>query len=111
MTKRPTGSPHVTPVWFVYDRPSATWWISTGEESVKVRNIRQQPDVSLALEDGRSPVVAEGIARIRNQPFPAEIIEAFERKYDGWDITIPYRPGSTRVLIEVATRRWLFGAT
>ncbi|WP_306370065.1 pyridoxamine 5'-phosphate oxidase family protein [Nocardiopsis sp. CC223A] len=106
-TARSGGAPHVTPVWFVFDRPKATWWISTGAGSVKVRNIAQRPEVSLALEDGRSPVVAEGTALIHREGFPATVIEAFARKYDGWDITVPHSPGDVRVLVEVTTRRWL----
>lgn len=70
-TTRPSGTPHLVPVWFVHDTTSATWWISTGARSVKVRNMTRQPEVSLALEDGTSPVVAEGTARIHPPPFPS----------------------------------------
>ncbi|WP_374955413.1 pyridoxamine 5'-phosphate oxidase family protein [Streptomyces sp. Ru72] len=57
-TVRPDGSAHVTPVWFVYQ--NSRWWIGLVHGSVKVRNIGKEPRVSLALEDGRFPVVAEG---------------------------------------------------
>jgi len=107
-TLRPDGSPHVTPVWFVYD--AATWWIGTDSHAVKVRNIEAQPRVSLALEDGRSPVVAEGDASVRRDGFPAELVAAFEEKY-GWGVTAPTRPGSGRILLEVRVRRWLLAGT
>jgi PPOX class probable F420-dependent enzyme len=101
---RPDGSPHVTPVWFVFLRD--TWWVGVDGGSVKARNVAADPRVSLALEDGDSPVVAEGGARTHRAPFPAEVVAAFTAKY-AWDVTVPYRPGSERLLLEVPVRRWL----
>ncbi|MGY0065828.1 hypothetical protein ACWZEH_03070 [Streptomyces sp. QTS137] len=74
-------------------------------------HIAERPQVSLALEDGGSPLVAEGTARLHQAPFPTPIIEAFATKYEGWDITDPYAPGDVRVLVEVTTTRWLLGGT
>ncbi|WP_411149828.1 pyridoxamine 5'-phosphate oxidase family protein [Streptomyces sp. A30] len=107
-TVRPDGSGHVTPVWFVYR--SSRWWIGSDLSSVKVRNIRKEPRVSLALEDGRFPVVAEGDALLIGEGFPREIVTAFEQKY-AWDVSAPTRPGSKRVLLEVRVRRWLLAGT
>ncbi|MGV9252209.1 pyridoxamine 5'-phosphate oxidase family protein [Streptomyces sp. NPDC003697] len=107
-TVRPDGSAHVTPVWFVYQ--SSRWWIGSDLSSVKVRNIRKEPRVSLALEDGRFPVVAEGDALLMGDGFPREIVAAFEQKY-AWDVSAPTRPGSKRVLLEVRVRRWLLAGT
>ncbi|MGW1788379.1 pyridoxamine 5'-phosphate oxidase family protein [Streptomyces tubercidicus] len=107
-TVRPDGSAHVTPVWFVYQ--SSRWWIGSDLSSVKVRNIRTEPRVSLALEDGRFPVVAEGDALLIGEGFPREIVTAFEQKY-AWDVSAPTRPGSKRVLLEVCMRRWLLAGT
>ena len=103
-TVRPDGSPHVTPVWFVFEQ--GRWWIGTDGDSVKVRNIEQFPRVSLALEDGRLPVVAEGDAALHRDRFPARITDAFAVKY-AWDVTAPHRPDGDRVLLEIAVRRWL----
>jgi hypothetical protein len=77
-TVRPDGSAHVTPVWFVYQ--SSRWWIGSDHRSVKARNIRTEARVSLALEDGRFPVVAEGHATLIHDRFPREVVAAFERK-------------------------------
>ncbi|GGR33786.1 TIGR03618 family F420-dependent PPOX class oxidoreductase [Streptomyces griseomycini] len=107
-TVRPDGSAHVTPVWFVYE--ASTWWIGTEHGSVKARNVRTEPRVSLALEDGRSPVVAEGEATLVRDRFPPEVVAAFEAKY-GWDVTAPTRPEAERVLLEVRVRRWLLAGT
>jgi F420H(2)-dependent biliverdin reductase len=103
-TVRPDGSAHVTPVWFVYQ--SSTWWIGADRSSVKVRNIQKEPRASLALEDGRFPVVAEGDASLIRDEFPREVVTAFERKY-GWEVSAPTRPGGARVLLKVRVRRWL----
>jgi F420H(2)-dependent biliverdin reductase len=107
-TVRPDGSAHVTPVWFVYVR--FRWWIGADRGTVKVRNILTRPRVSLALEDGRFPVVAEGDAAVVPDGFPADVVTAFEEKY-GWDVTVPYRPGEARVLLDVRVRRWLLSGT
>lgn len=48
-TVRRDGSPHLTPVWFVFD--DGTWWIATARRNVKVANIERQDQVSLALPD------------------------------------------------------------
>ncbi|WP_030206765.1 TIGR03618 family F420-dependent PPOX class oxidoreductase [Streptomyces sp. NRRL S-87] len=108
-TVRPDGSAHVTPVWFVY--ADGTWWIGADAGSVKVRNVRAEPRVSLALEDGRFPVVAEGVAVLHSDDdgFPAPVVTAFREKY-GWDVGAR-RPEDRRVLLEVPVRRWLLAGT
>ncbi|WP_241562258.1 TIGR03618 family F420-dependent PPOX class oxidoreductase [Streptomyces hoynatensis] len=103
-TVRADGSPHVTPVWFVFR--DGRWWIGTDGRAVKVRNIDRDPRVSLSLEDGRLPVVAEGVARVHRGPFPPEIVRAFQAKY-AWDVTAVRDPRGGRVLLEVPVRRWL----
>lgn len=102
-TVRADGSPHVTPVWFVYRH--GTWWIGCAASSVKARNCRARPAVALTLQDGRAPVVAEGVATVRTAGFPVPVVEAFAGKYDGWDVRAD-RTGA-RALIEVPTTRWL----
>lgn len=103
-TVRPNGTAHVTPVWFVFSREC--WWIGSEAGSVKVRNIARFPQVSLALEDGRFPVVAEGEAVLHRGLFPQEVKDAFASKY-GWDVSARSSPGADRVLLEVPVRRWL----
>ncbi|NEA39567.1 pyridoxamine 5'-phosphate oxidase family protein [Streptomyces sp. SID11385] len=107
-TVRPDGTSHVAPVWFVHLRDR--WWIGSDERAVKVRNIRRTPRISLALEDGDHPLVAEGTARVLATPFPPEIVAAFRQKYD-WDVTEPRPRAGARVLLEVRTLRWLLAGT
>lgn len=97
------GAPHVTPVWFVHE--PLRWWVSAFAASVKVANIAAAPQVTLALEDGVHPVVAQARAIIHREPFPARIAAAFAVKYGGWDIGAT--PGPERVLIEAVQTRWL----
>jgi PPOX class probable F420-dependent enzyme len=108
-TIRPDGSPHVTPVWFVY--LDSRWWICTAARNRKVHNVAADPRVSLALEDGRAPVVAEGTVLIHRESFPLEVVAAFRMKY-GWDVTGSDGPEGGNVLLQVAVTRWLLaGAT
>ncbi|GAA4963431.1 hypothetical protein GCM10025792_01530 [Pseudonocardia tropica] len=106
-TVRPDGTPHVTPVWFVVDR--STWWVGCNVASVKVGNCRTHPAVALALDGGRAPVVAEGVATVLTCGFPAGVVALFDRKY-GWDVEADDGSGP-RALIEVATTRWLLRGT
>ncbi|SDM40736.1 pyridoxamine 5'-phosphate oxidase family protein [Allokutzneria albata] len=104
-TVRPDGSPHVTPVWFVYREN--TWWIGSSERNRKVRNMINDPRVSLALEDGMAPVVAEGLATVHEGDFPEDVVAAFAAKYDGWDVTETWAGEGARVLVEVRMTKWL----
>lgn len=81
-TTRPDGRPHLTPIWFaVHDDK---WYFVTTPNSIKARNLQHNPRVSLALEDGTTPYVVEGLARTV-EPSP-EVISLFKEKFD-WDIT------------------------
>jgi general stress protein 26 len=60
-------------------------YLCTGADSVKVRNLMQNPHVSIALEDGTQPVVIEGLAQPIGRA-PKSVIEAFQKKYD-WNIS------------------------
>ena len=103
-TLRPDGSPHLTPVWFLY--LDGEWWIGTGERNRKVRNIAADPRVSLALPDGNAPVVAEGEASIVRQPFAPDVVDGLRRRYDGWDVRVE-GPDGRYVLLRIAVTRWL----
>lgn len=102
---RRDGSPHVTPVWFVFS--DGTWWVATAWRNVKVANVRHQTQVSLALPDPEQPLVAQGRAYVHESDFPDAVVREFAEKYSGWDIAST-EPDGPRVLLEVATDRWLF---
>lgn len=81
-TVRSDGRPHLIPIWFVVD--NGRWYICTGSQSVKARNLQSNPRVALALEDGTQAYVVEGQARLVEPR--ADILRKFKAKYD-WDIT------------------------
>lgn len=68
-TVRPGGAPHVVPVWFVVDGEDIVFTTSSG--SVKARNLRADPRVSVCVDDERSPfafVTASGVATLAERP-------------------------------------------
>ncbi|WTW96554.1 PPOX class F420-dependent oxidoreductase [Streptomycetaceae bacterium NBC_01309] len=78
-TVRPDGRPHVAPIWFDVDELAAPdgddmhaeLVFNTAETSVKGRNLRNDPRVSLCVDDDRPPfsyVVVEGEARLVDDP-------------------------------------------
>lgn len=102
---RPDGRPHLVPIWFVW--VDERLYLCTGPDSVKAQNIRANPRVSLALEDGSSPVVVEGRARLLDGAAPAEVAAAFRRKYD-WDIADDAEYGQ---VVEVEPMKFAGGGT
>src|SRR4051794_23035773 len=61
-TTRADGRPHVAPVWYVID-DDGTIIFTTGEETVKGRNLRRTGWASLCVDDDVAPfsfVVLEG---------------------------------------------------
>ncbi|WP_406040132.1 pyridoxamine 5'-phosphate oxidase family protein [Micromonospora sp. NBC_00898] len=103
-TLRPGGSPHLTPVWFLF--VVGEWWICTAERNVKVRNVLADSRVSLALPDPCAPVVAEGVATVVRPPFRPDIVAGFRDRYAGWDISAD-GPDGPYVLLRVGVTRWL----
>jgi PPOX class probable F420-dependent enzyme len=100
-TVRPDGRPHLVPIWFVIE--GERWYVCTQADSVKARNLKANPAVSLALEDGDHPYVVEGQAR----PVAATptVAARFKAKYD-WDITADAQYSQ---VIEVTVSRRLLG--
>ncbi len=52
-TVRPDGRPHVVPIWFDLDGEQLLF--TTGENTVKARNLRHSPWVSLCVDDETPP--------------------------------------------------------
>jgi PPOX class probable F420-dependent enzyme len=60
------GSPHVAPIWFELD-DDGTLFFTTGANTVKGRNLRREPRLSLCVDDENPPfayVVLLGVADI-----------------------------------------------
>jgi PPOX class probable F420-dependent enzyme len=63
-TVRADGRPHVTPIWYDLDDDGSLVF-NTGTSTLKGRNMRRDPRVSLCVDDDRPPfsfVTVEGLA-------------------------------------------------
>ena len=73
-TVNPDGSPHVAPVWFRWDGEVVK--VFTQTTAVKVRNIRSDARVSMAVSKQDAPygyVIVNGTAKISNDGIPDEV--------------------------------------
>lgn len=83
-TVRPNGAPHLIPIWFVWHDEKI--YICTGADSVKIRNLKANARVALALEDGSTPIMLEGATRLlAREAAPASVVALFQSKYN-WNI-------------------------
>src|SRR5712692_6328363 len=84
-TVRPNHAPHLIPIWFIAHDDKI--YICTDPASVKVRNLKQNERVAVALEDGSAPLILEGTAHVlARADTPAAVVTEFKTKYD-WDIS------------------------
>lgn len=95
---RPDGRVHSVPVWHVWTNGLA--YIITKDNTVKVHNIANNPNVVVALPDPLDPFILEGVAQLK-QAIPPEIAEHFKVKYD-WD---PMSDSGYSTLIEIRANR------
>lgn len=68
-TRRPDGRPHAAPIWYDLDGDDIVF--NTGADTVKGRNLRHDPRVSLVVQDDRVPfsfVMVEGTASTSDDP-------------------------------------------
>lgn len=82
-TVRPDGRPHIVPVWFFWD--GETFLIFSQPNKQKLRNLRQNPNVMLALDgtnEGDDVVIVEGTAELLNDASLSMNLPAFAQKYD-----------------------------
>ena len=100
-TVRPDSRPHLAPVWFVWHVGKI--YIGTDPKSVKVRNLKHNSHVTLALEDGLHPVICEGQAVEIPPPWTPDLLEAFFKKYE-WDLT---KEEQYHNVWEISPRKWL----
>ncbi len=68
-TVREDGRPHVVPIWFVLDGDNLIF--TTGESSVKAKNMIRDPRVSISVDDQTPPysfVTVEGTVSLSENP-------------------------------------------
>ena len=81
-TVRPDGRPHTAPVWFLWD--GITLLIFSKANTQKIRNLRQNRSVMLALDDtqnGSDVVMLEGNAELLQRTEGLEALPAYSEKY------------------------------
>ena len=79
---RADGRPHLAPVWFLWEGEAIL--IFSKPEQQKIRNIRQNPAVTLALDtadDGEDVLVLEGVAALVDDPDLTTALPAYASKY------------------------------
>ncbi len=66
-TLMPDGSPNTTPVWMGLEAGASQFMsLHTGEDSLKARNLRRDPRLSLSVVDYHDPY-EEAQIRVRHQ--------------------------------------------
>ena len=81
-TLRPDGSPHVAPVWHLYDGEKL--FILSEPSSVKVRNLRGDPRVGISIPRETEP---HGFVQVNGT---VELSEEWDRQVL-WDMSINYQ--------------------
>jgi hypothetical protein len=83
-TSRPDGRPHVMPVWGVWFE--GAFWFSTGEKTVKARNLAANPRCVVCTERAEDAVVLEAMAEwVSPSSALKPLWQAYYRKYK-WDV-------------------------
>lgn len=83
VTMYPAGTPHVAPVWFLWDDGRAL--VMAGRKTVKMRNIQRNPAVALCVPTPDRPysyVTIEGTAEITDNGLD-DIVRRMCVLYDG----------------------------
>jgi len=83
-TFRPDGTAASTPVWFVSDDLRRRLFVATGAETWKVRRIRRNPHVRVAVCTARGKVTGEaieGVARIVDE---GQLVRRLQTEKYGW---------------------------
>lgn len=99
-TVRPTGTPHLAPVWYVWHNDGL--YLFTG--GVKLHNLQANPALSLALQDGVRPVIIEGDALVVKDAAIFEDVALRYRTRFAWDIRAESR---SMHLLQIVPRKVL----
>ncbi|MDQ3705566.1 MAG: pyridoxamine 5'-phosphate oxidase family protein [Chloroflexota bacterium] len=111
-TVRPDGRPHLVPVWFLWDNSESVIYIFSKPDQ-KIRNLKQNPNVVLALNSpsGNDVVTLEGTATLLEREAISTAHPAYAAKYKalfdayGWTGESMSRSYSEPIRIEVTKVR------
>ena len=82
-TVRPDGRPHLAPIWYMEEGGKV--FMIANADSVKFRNVRHNPKVSMSIATDQRPykyVVLEGEGRITDDNLD-QVVERICVRYDG----------------------------
>ncbi len=83
-TTRPGGAPHLMPVWGLW--LDGAFYFSTGDESVKARNLAANSRCVLSTERADEAVIVEGTAaKLAPSKIPRQFFAGYKKKY-GWEM-------------------------
>lgn len=80
-TVKKDGSPHVTPIWYMYEGGKLI--VNTTTDRVKFRNIQRDPRVSFLIDDGYPYLMVLGNARVATERDANKDIETLAIRYTG----------------------------
>ena len=106
-TLMPDGSPNVTPVWIGVHGDKIVF--SSGESSLKVRNLRREPRLALSVVDFNDPyeeVQIRGRVVDFRDDSSFEIMDEISHKYTGKPFPFRNPEGRVAVIIEVEKARY-----
>jgi len=106
-TLMPDGSPNTTPVWVGVLGDNLV--IVSGESSLKVRNLRRDPRLSLSVIDFQDPYeevqIRGGVVEFRDDS-KFEIMDEISRKYIGKEFPFRNPEGRVAMIIAVENARY-----
>ena len=106
-TLMPDGSPNVTPVWIGVREDNVVF--SSGESSLKVRNLRRDPRLALSAVDLNDPyeeVQIRGRVVDFRDDSSFEIMDEISHKYTGKPFPFRSPEGRVALIIEVEKARY-----
>ena len=84
VTARPDGRPHLMPIWGLWWK--GAFWFSTGEKTVKARNLAANPSCVVAPDRADKAAIVEGRAEwVPASKALAPLWAAYRKKYK-WDM-------------------------
>jgi PPOX class probable F420-dependent enzyme len=103
-TLSPDGSIQQTVVWFMLDGDEIRFSVAAG--SVKVRNLRRSPTISVTVADGIRYLTLQGLATV--EPFDPDLRQRLAMRYLGperAEAWLDRSPDVPRLSVRVAIQR------
>lgn len=83
-TVRPDGGPHTMVIWGVW--LNNAFYFSTGTQSRKARNLKENPRCIICTEKAHEAVIVEGVARLTKDSPQLQFFSHYQKKYK-WDMS------------------------